>query len=114
MGETTMKVSELVEKLGVKVLNKMRDSEITGVYVSDVVSDIVEGASPGDLIVTAQPHKTLIATANLVGASAILLVNGRKPDEGVIELADRARLTMLATDLDSWGAAVRLMQAGFH
>ena len=42
-----MKVSELAEKLGLKSTNDLYDKEVHGVFISDMVSDIVAGTQPG-------------------------------------------------------------------
>ena len=67
-----MKVSALVEKTGLKSLNEYKDKEIEGVYISDMVSDIITGAQANGLLVTLQTHKSLIAAANLVDVAATL------------------------------------------
>ena len=58
-----MKVSELAEKAGLQALcaNSEQDKEIEGVYISDMVSDIITGAkangSPGDPPDPQKPHR---------------------------------------------------------
>ena len=107
-----MKVSELASKLGLNALNPLHDKEISGVYISDMVSDIVAGAKPGDILVTVQMHKNLIATANLVDASAIVFVRDKEPQQDVIDLANRAEITLFKTNLDSWNLAVKIHELG--
>ncbi|HEX9745719.1 MAG TPA: serine kinase, partial [bacterium] len=65
-----MKVSELQKKIGLDLLNEMHDQEISGVFISDMVSDIIAGMQPGSLLVTIQTAHNLIATANLADAAA--------------------------------------------
>ncbi len=74
-----MKVSELQDKIGLTPFNKLYDKETEGVFISDMVSDIVAGAKANDILLTIQTHKNLIATANLVDISAIVLVRGKSP-----------------------------------
>ncbi len=74
-----MKVSELVEKAGLRSLTDYKDQEIAGVYISDMVSDIITGAKADGLLVTLQTHKSLIAAANLVDVAAVVFVRGKKP-----------------------------------
>jgi hypothetical protein len=107
-----MKVSELVKKTGLKAFNECQDREIEGVYVSDMVSDIITGARSGGLLITLQTHKSLIAAANLVDVSTIVFVRGKKPPEDVIELATRAGIGLFGTDSDTWSFAKKLTELG--
>ncbi|MBU1023894.1 hypothetical protein KKB99_06395 [bacterium] len=109
-----MKIAELAKKTGFTALNEVFDKEVQGVFISDMVSDIVAGAKAGDLLVTIQMHKNLIATANLVDIAAIVFVRGKKPLDDVIELANRAQITLFSTDLDSWKLAIKLHENGIE
>jgi hypothetical protein len=109
-----MKVSELPEKAGLVPLNALYDREIKGVFISDMVSDIVAGAAPNSLLLTIQTHKNLIAVANLVDAAAIVYVRDKRPLSDVVELADRAKITLLTTGLDTWKLALKLHGLGME
>lgn len=107
-----MKLAELTEKAKLNLINELFDRDIEGVYISDMVSDIVAGAGANSLLVTIQTHKNLIATANLVDVAAIVFVRNKKPLGDVIELANRAKISLFSTDLDSWALAVKLHEIG--
>lgn len=109
-----MKISELQDKIGLTPFNKLYDKETEGVFISDMVSDIVAGAKANDVLLTIQTHKNLIATANLVDISAIVLVRGKKPLPDVIELADRAEITIFGSDLDAYKIAIKLHELGIE
>jgi serine kinase of HPr protein (carbohydrate metabolism regulator) len=108
-----MKVSELTEKAGLKKFNDFSDKEIEGVYISDMVSDII-GTKEGNLLVTLQTHKNLIAAANLVDVSAIVFSRGKIPAEDVIALANKAKITLLGFDGDTWTLAKTLYEMGLR
>ena len=107
-----MKVSQLVEKTGLNSLNEYRDREIEGVYISDMVSDIITGAKANGLLLTLQTHKSLIAAANLVDVAAIVFVRGKKPAEDVVALATKAGIALFGTDKDTWSYALKLGELG--
>ena len=109
-----MKLSEIAEKLEIKPLNDMFDKDVEGVFISDMVSDIVAGATAGNILMTIQMHKNLIATANLVDVSSIIFVRGKKPLDDVIELANRAKISLFTSDLDSWKLAIKLHELGIE
>jgi len=96
-----MRSSELAQKAGLKALNTYTDRELEGVYISDMVSDIITGAKASCLLVTLQTHKSLIAAANLVDVAAI-----------VFALADKAGIALFATDADTWKIASKLTELG--
>jgi hypothetical protein len=107
-----MKVSELVQKIGLKAVNEYKDREIGSVYISDMVSDLIASAKPNSVVVTLQTHKSLIAAANLAAAAMIVIVNGRKPSEDVVALANRTGIGLFSYDRDSWAFAKNLVRLG--
>jgi BioD-like phosphotransacetylase family protein len=106
-----MTISELVQRLGLKSFNEQADKEIQGVYISDMVSDII-GIKEGKLLVTLQTHKNLVAAANLVDVAGIVYARGKTPPEDVVALANRARIRLLGYDQDTWTLAKSLLELG--
>jgi hypothetical protein len=104
-----MKVSELVKKTGLKTFNEGADKEIMGVYISDMVSDII-GIKEGHLLITLQTHKNLIAAANLIDVAAVVFSRNRIPPDDVVALATRAGIRLLGYDGDTWGLAKKLCE----
>jgi predicted transcriptional regulator len=106
-----MKVSELAHTAGLKAFNATPDKEIQGVYISDMVSDII-GIRAGNLLVTLQTHKNLIATANLVDVAAIVFTRGKTPADDVVALANTAGIGLLGFEGDTWTLAKKLVDLG--
>jgi serine kinase of HPr protein (carbohydrate metabolism regulator) len=104
-----MKVSELVTKTGLKTFNQGADKDIAGVYISDMVSDIV-GIKEGNLLITLQTHKNLIAAANLVDVAAVVFSRNRVPAEDVVALANKAGIRLLGYEGDTWSLAKKLCE----
>jgi hypothetical protein len=107
-----MKISELSKKAGLTPINAIYEKDIEGVFISDMVSDIIAGAKPNNLLITVQMHKNLIATANLVDVSAIVFVRDKKPLQDVLDVANRAGITLFTTSLDAWKLAINLHELG--
>lgn len=107
-----MTLAELSQKLGLKPLTELHDTEVQGAYVSDMVSDVMAGAKPGSLWITTQTHKNVVAAANLVDIAAVVVTSGRPVADEVIEMANRADLTILTTDLDTYDLVGQLHKAG--
>ena len=107
-----MKLSEVVDKTGLEALTGWEDEELTGVYISDMVSDIMSGARAGNVLLTLQTHKSVVAAANLVDVVAIVFVRGRRPEADLVQLATKAGMAIFATTLDSWALANRVFALG--
>jgi hypothetical protein len=107
-------IKDLAEKLQLKPLNTVADRPVTGVYISDMVSDVIANAKPGNVLVTVQVHNNVIAAANLVDVSGIILTRGRKPADDMVALAEKAGIPVLVTDLNSWQVASMLFEAGLR
>jgi hypothetical protein len=65
-----MKIKDLVKELGLEVLSckDSLDREIKGGYCSDLLSDVMGNAKEGDIWITLQVHKNIIAVASLKNA----------------------------------------------
>jgi hypothetical protein len=105
-------VKELETKMGFKPLNQISENEIDGAFISDMVSDVMAGAQAGNVWVTVQTHKNIIAAANLVDIPAIVVVRGKNVPEDTLQMADRVGVTIFKTDLDSFRVAIKLYEAG--
>ena len=78
-----MKVRELVEALDLTVLSGAEglDREIEGCYVSDLLSDVMGNADMGNVWVTLQTHKNVMAIASLKELACVVLVKGQMAGE---------------------------------
>ncbi len=107
-----MTVKELAQKVNLKAVNDIHDKEVHGVFISDMLSDVMAGAKAGNVWVTVQTHKNTVAAANLVDISAIIIARGKSVPEDTMQMANRVGLTVFTTDLDSFQVAVQLYEAG--
>ncbi|MBM3310265.1 MAG: serine kinase [Candidatus Aminicenantes bacterium] len=108
-----MNVTEVMNGAGLKAFTPVGTREIKGVYISDMVSDII-GIGEGLLLVTLQTHKNLIAAANLVDVAGIVFARGKTPGEDVVALAHKAGIALLGFDGDTWTLAKTLYELGIR
>jgi len=103
----TMKVQELVEKLNLKVLSgeKGLDREIDGCYISDLLSDVMGNAMEGNIWITLQTHKNVMAVASLKELACIILVKNLMPNDETIEQSNDEDLPILQTSLPTYEIA---------
>lgn len=98
-----MKVNELVEKLGLEVLNEGDLSrEINNCYCSDLLSHCMSNITIGNLWITVQVNINIVAIAVLTELSAIIISQDMTVDSKVIEKAREENITLLKTKLPSY------------
>ena len=109
-----IKLSDVVKKTGAKVLcGKSRlQTEVTGGYAGDMLSDVLAHTPKGALWLTVQAHPNIIAVAVMKGLAGILLVNGKLPERETLEKAEAEKVVLLSTPLDSFQAALKLQDVG--
>jgi predicted transcriptional regulator len=102
--EREMKVSELVEKLGLTVYagHKGLDREITGGYVSDLLSDVMGNSREGQIWITLQVHQNVMAIASLKDLAAVILVNDLQPQENTVRHSNDENIPVLGTSLPTF------------
>lgn len=102
--EKKMTVADLVKALDLQVLSgeKGLDRVITGGYVSDLLSDVMGNADAGQLWLTLQTHKNVMAIASLKDLAAILLVNGNRPDEDTARQSETEAIPILGCGLEAF------------
>jgi len=107
-----MKLNEIVEKLGLEVLSNIEDIEVEGVFISDMLSDVMSSANPGDLWLTVQTHKNIVSATNLVDLSAILVTHRKNVPEETVALAKRFNVTILRSQMTTFDLVYKLVEIG--
>lgn len=105
-----MKVKELVEKLGLKVLagENGLERDIDGCYISDLLSDVMGNADAGNIWITLQTHKNVMAIASLKELSCIILVKNLEANEDTINQGNEEEIPILQTNLQTFEIAGRV------
>lgn len=107
-----MNTKDLVEKIDLKPLSKFEHRDVNGVFVSDMVSDVMAGAKSGNLWLTVQTHKSIVPAANLVDVSAIIVTSGKEVPEATVDLASKFNIAILSTDLPTFELVGKLYELG--
>jgi len=107
-----MKVSELCERLGASaVTGPFDDRDVTKVYTSDLLSDVMGFAEEESLLITIQAHKNTIAVASQLDMPAIVICNGRKVPDDMRESAVQEKITLLTTKDSQYTASTKVYLA---
>jgi serine kinase of HPr protein (carbohydrate metabolism regulator) len=107
-----MNVSELVKVLNLRFFcgEKGLNHEITGGYTSDLLSDVMGHADEGQVWITLQTHKNVMAIASLKELSAIILVKGNQPEEDTVQQSESEGIPILGTDEEAFEISGKLYQ----
>jgi len=92
-----MKTREIIKKLQLEVLTGQEtlDTEVTGGYTSDLLSDVIANSKEGHLWITLQIHQNIIAVAKLKDLAGIIIINNRQPDKDTLEKATAENITVM-------------------
>jgi hypothetical protein len=107
-----MKLQEIIDRLALNVLTVKDERDVSGVFISDMLSDVMSSAQPGNLWLTVQSHKNIVSAANLVDISAVVVTYNKKVPEDTIELANRFHVIILGSPLSTFELATKLVEAG--
>lgn len=99
-----MTVAEISKKLGLQVFSGDGglDRIVTGGYVSDLLSDVMGRADEGQIWITLQTHKNVMAIASLKELAAIILVNGNKPADDTARQSNEENIPILGTAMSTF------------
>ncbi len=105
-----MRLSEIATELGFELLNPEAEmgKEVTGGYVSDLLSDVMGYAREGEIWITLQSHINVIAVASLKELAAILLVKGIRPDPKMLQKATEEGIPVFGISDGTFSAAGKL------
>lgn len=82
--------------------------EVSGGYVGDLLSNVMAGSKSGDVWITCQTHQNIVAVSVLKEHAAIVLIQGRYPEEDTIERASQEGIPILTTELNGFEIAGRV------
>jgi hypothetical protein len=107
-----MTTQDLIEKSDLKPLNKFDNRDIDGVFVSDMLSDVMAGAKSGNLWLTIQTHKNIVPAANLVDVSAVVITSAKEVPKETVDLASKYNIAILSSDDPTFELVGKLYNLG--
>lgn len=107
-----MKIADLVIALNLNVISgaKGLSRDFNGGYASDLLSDVMGNAEEGNIWITLQTHKNIMAVASLKDLSAVILVMGNLPDDETIKKSNEENIPILGTDDSTFRICGRLYE----
>ncbi len=109
-----MTLRQIAQELGLEVRagGNGLESEVRGCYVSDIISDALANTREGILWITHQRHPNTVAAAVLREMAAVVLSNGREPEEDTLRKAREENVPLLVSSLPAFELAGRLFAMG--
>lgn len=94
-----MKIFEISNHLNLKVESGHDglDNETNSGYVSDLLSDVIGKAEQGQVWITLQTHKNIVAVASLKDLSAIIVIGGNEPSKDAINQSNQEKIPILTS-----------------
>ena len=84
------------------------EREITGAYVCDLLSWVMGRANEGDAWITIMSNINVIAVATLTDVSCIILAEGVRLDDELLNTARDKGVNVIVCQLSAYEAALRL------
>lgn len=111
-----MQLQEIVNNLSleVKTASLDLDREVTGGYISDLLSDVIGNSKDGNIWITLQTHQNIIAVAALRNLSGIIFVNKRNPDADTLQKANEQKIPLMSSSLPAFELVGRLYSLGIR
>ncbi len=106
-----MKFQAIADKLGCTVRHRSSGFdtvEIKNVVVSDLMSDALITEKESPILVSSLATVQTVRTADIIGALGILLVNGKRCDSPMVDLARETDISLLETRTDKFEACLAL------
>lgn len=79
-----------------------------GAYCGDLLSDVLARAAPGDIWITIQRHRNVIAVASLINLNGVIITGGRIPEADTISTAERESIPLFTTSFDNFQTSAKL------
>lgn len=109
-----MKLHTLLPLIQAQLLTVKSDVDVSGCYISDLLSDVLAYAQSNILWATIQTHRNVISVASMKDITAVLFTCGRKPEASIIAEAEEEGIVLVSTPLNTYQAAGKLWAAGLH
>lgn len=100
-----MTLEEIRARVEGEIVVAADGASATGVYVGDLLSDVMGHAGEGCALVTIQNHLNTIAVCTLVGCSVIILCHARPVPPDMANSAAKEGVGIIATPLSQYAVA---------
>ena len=105
-------LNRAIEELELELVTGDINKKIEGIYICDLLSNVIASASSGDIWLTVQGHLNILAVADLTDVAAVVVVEGNQPDQDTIDRAVEKGITLLKSSKPAFELAIDLNNLG--
>ena len=107
-----MNLGDVVQKLSLEVKTAKGDlgREVTGCYISDLLSDVMAHAQEGEVWITLQTHPNIAAVAVLKNLAGIIITNARSPEADTLKKAEEEGIPITVSSESTFAVGGKLYQ----
>jgi predicted transcriptional regulator len=107
-----MTVKELVDLFDLEIVaGPSLEKEIDGVYIGDLLSNVMARAEKDNLWLTVQGHQNVVAVALLVELSAVILVEDFEYEKNAVQRACQKGVNLLKAKKKSYSLACKFCES---
>lgn len=84
---------------------------VTGIYASDLMSDVLAYGKPGSCLLTGLNNMQTAISSHMADLKAIVFVRGKHPGEDICKFAGAKGIVILSTKADMYEACIQIASA---
>ena len=105
-------VKEIAGKLGLEHAAGSMDAEVEGVYVGDLLSNVMAKAGEKNLWITVQGHPNVVAVAALSNLAGVVVVEDFPIQPEAVQRAREKNVNLLRTSMPAYELVAKLVELG--
>ena len=111
-----MKIAEIQELLKAEVLSgeDCLDNDVYAACCSDMMSDVLAFVTDQTVLLTGLVNEQVIRTAAMLDMHCIVIVRGKQPTPGMVQLARQNGIAMLTTGFNLFESCGKLYSSGMR
>lgn len=101
-----MRVADLVRAIGCEVKTEFdSEREITGCYISDLLSDVLANSKEGNLWITHHTHPNVVAVAAVKELSLVIITGDKPIEPATLMRAEAEKVSIVTSGLTTFETA---------
>ena len=111
-----MKISDIIQILDAQLLTPGADleTEVHTACGSDMMSDVLAFVKDQSVLITGLNNPQVVRTADMMDMICIVFVRGKRPDAGILALAEERGMAILCTRHTMFTACGLLYEQGLR
>jgi anti-sigma regulatory factor (Ser/Thr protein kinase) len=111
-----IEIEKLKEALEAEVFvgEELLNTTVTGIYASDLMSDVLAYGKPGACLLTGLNSIQTAISSHMADIKAIVFLRGKKPLEDICEFAKLEKIVILSTRADMYEACIKIAGINGH